>query len=343
VQQAHPDDPFAANHLLCELIFKELFRIGALDSEAYAGDSFLSKKPLQPLDPKMQERIKQLTDKALALSQARLDKNPKDVDALYARGITRGLRSTYMGMGQKAWFGALRSAVGARRDHERVLELDPKYTDAKNIVGIHLYVLGSLSWPVKVAASVAGLSGNKQKGLEYLREDAASHGESATDAKVALALFLRREQKYKEALQIVGEMQTEYPRNFLIADEYAHLLNASGQGQAAVAAYRKVVNNCKSNAFPVCRLEQPAFGLGESLRGQRDYQGAAEAYELAASVSDADPDLKQRATLSAGEMYDVLNRRDAALQRYHAVIAVNASSSRADLARHYIKQAYKVN
>src|SRR5208283_5581304 len=44
-QQAHTNDPFAVNHTLEAVIFKELFRIGALDTEAYAGDNFLTKKP----------------------------------------------------------------------------------------------------------------------------------------------------------------------------------------------------------------------------------------------------------------------------------------------------------
>jgi tetratricopeptide (TPR) repeat protein len=340
-QQAHPDDPFAANHLLTGVIFRELLRIGALDTEAYASESFISKKPLQPLDPKVQERVKQLSDQALALSQAQLAQNPNNVDALYARGVTLGLRSTYMGMAQHAWFAALRNAVGARHDHERVLELDPNYVDAKHLVGIHLYVLGSLSWPVKVAAAVTGLSGNKQKGLDDLREVAA-HGspEVASDAKIALALFLRREQKYNEAIQVVGSLQQQYPRNFLVATEYAHLLNAAGHGQAAVAAYRQVVAGCRSNAYSFCRIEIPAFGLGEALRGQRDYQAAAEAYDLAAT-SASDPDFRQRATLSAGEMYDVMQKRDAALAKYRAVIAENSDSGSADLARQYMKQAYK--
>ncbi len=238
--QAHPGDPFAVNHLLSAVIFKELYRIGALDTEAYAADSFLTKKHPEPLDPKVQDRIKQLSDQALALSQAQLDKNPNNVDALYARGITRGLRATYMGMGERAWFAALRSAVSARRDEERVLELDPKYVDAKLLVGTDLYIVGSLSWPAKVAASIVGISGNKQKGLDYLREVVAGgHSEVAYDGKIVLALFLRREQKYDEALKVVGGMQTDFPRNFLVAAEYAHLMNAAGHGQAAIAAYRR--------------------------------------------------------------------------------------------------------
>ena len=45
--KAHPDDPYAVNHLLAGVIFKELYRIGALDTEAYAADNFLTKKPVQ--------------------------------------------------------------------------------------------------------------------------------------------------------------------------------------------------------------------------------------------------------------------------------------------------------
>jgi tetratricopeptide (TPR) repeat protein len=264
------------------------------------------------------------------------------VDALYARGVTRGMRATYMGVGEKAWFAALRSAVGARHDHERVLELDPKYTDAKVVVGTDLYIVGSLNWPTRVAASIAGISGNKQMGLDYLRQaTTGAHSEVASDAQIILALFLRREQKYDEVLQLVSVMQTEYPRNVLMASEYAHLLNAAGHGPQAIAAYRKVLAGCRSNAYSSCRPEIPAYGLGEALRGQRQYQEAAEAYELAANSAASDPVLRQKATLAAGQMYDVLQKRDTALEKYRAVVAENSASGTADLARHYMKEAYK--
>jgi len=159
-------------------------------------------------------------------------------------------------------------------------------------------------------------------------------------AKIALALFLRREQKYDEALRVVGSMRQQYPRNFLVATEYAHLLNAAGHGPEAVAAYRKIVSGCRSNAYTVCKIEVPAYGLGEALRGQRDYAEAAEAYELAAN-SGSDPDQKQRATLAAGEMYDLLQKRDAATAKYRAVISQNSETVPAEQARQYIKEAYR--
>jgi hypothetical protein len=40
-------------------------------------------------------------------------------------------------------------------------------------------------------------------------------------------------------------------------------------------------------------------------------------------------------------MYDLLQKRDAALEKYRTVIAEDSTSDAADLARHYMKQAYK--
>src|SRR5208282_2280920 len=150
-----------------------------------------------------------------------------------------------------------------------------------------------------------------------------------------------REQKYDEALRVVALMQSEFPRNALVAAEYAHLLNAAGHGPQAIAAYRKVVAGCRGNAYSSRRIEVPAYGLGEALRGQRQYQEAAEAYELAASSSTNDPEVRQKATLAAGQMYDVLQRRDTALEKYRAVVAENSTSGTAEMARHYMREAYK--
>ena len=187
--------------------------------------------------------------------------------------------------------------------------------------------------------SAVGLGGSKSKGLQYLREASAANGETSMDAKIALALFLRREQKYNEGIQVVGQMQSLYPHNFLVASEYANLLNAAGHGQEAIAAYRKVLASCHNKTFAVCNLDLPAYGFGEALKGQRQYQEAAEAYEMAAQNA-RDPELKQKAMLGAGQMYDVLHKRDDAIGKYKAVIAENSGSGMADLARQYIKQPY---
>jgi tetratricopeptide (TPR) repeat protein len=336
----NPENPYATNFLITGVVFKELYRIGALDTESYAKDSFLDSKGKRPVDPAVRKRIQDLIEVAFRQEEAILKKNPNDIEGLYARGSTRGLRSTWMAMAEKAWMSGLRSALAARNDHERVLQLDPAMVDAKMTVGVHLYVIGSLNWAGKVAVALMGVTGNKQKGLDYLREVGKDGILTNVDAKIALALFLRREQKYTEALAVVKSMVDAYPKNFLGAVEYAHLLNAAGHGPEAISAYRAVLDNYKAGKYPTAQPQIAAFGLGVSLRGQRDFAAAAKAFEMAAGFEGNEMDLAPRANLAAGQMYDTINDRQAAVKKYEAVIASN-SGEQADLARKYIKQPYR--
>lgn len=336
----NPEDPSANNYLLTGVLFKELYRIGALDTETYANDSFLDLHAKKPLDPEASKRITELIDRSETLCNARLAKNPNDIEALYARGVARGMRSTFMGMGQKAWLSAAKSALAARRDHEKVLQLDPAYVDAKMSVGIHNYIIGSLNWFYRSVIAVTGVTGNRQKGLQYLREVADSKCQASMDAKIALALFLRREQKYPEALAVVKSMVDAYPKNYLAAVEYAHLLNASGKGPDAIAAYRHVLESCKEGKFPVCEPQTVAYGLGISLRGQRNFDEAAEAFSQAASFPELDKKFLQRSDLAAGQMYDTIQKRDVALKKYNEVLLADRSTPEAQLARKYVDKPY---
>ena len=225
ISQRHPGDPNALNHLLTAVLFRELYRIGALNAGEYANDSFINTKHGQA-DPHVCDQIKSLVQQAENIEEIRLNANPKDVATLYARGVTRAQFATYTALIEHAWFSALRNALGARRDHEKVLDLDPQYLDAKLIVGTHNYVVGSLPWGVKTASSMMGLGGSKDKGLQYLKEAAAGKSETSVDAKIVLVLFMRRERRFDEALQIIRSLEPQYRHNVLFALEEGNLLRA---------------------------------------------------------------------------------------------------------------------
>ena len=342
VRGRHPDDPFAINHLLTAVLFRELYRMGVLDTGEYANDSFISAAH-RPADPKIKQQIKDLVARAFDLEEKRLSANPNDVEALYARGVTRAQFATYTALVERAWFSALRNAVGARHDHERVLELAPNVVEAKLIVGAHNYVVGNLPWGVKIAASTVGLGGNKEKGIQYLKECAQGSGETSVDAQILLVVFLRRERRYDEALPIARALIPRYPQDVLLALEEGHLLRAAGHTQEAEAVYRKIWQAGREGRYPNAHYEIAALSLGDLLRSQKDYSGAAAAYEQVGQVSQPDPAILQKANLGAGEMYDLLQKRDLALAKYQAVVANDESSPPADTARKRMKEAYREN
>jgi tetratricopeptide (TPR) repeat protein len=338
---AGPDNPSAINHLLAAYIFRELYKAGALNTTMYSGDSFISQKRPVVIDSKARAKIVDLISQSLRICDARLEKNPNDVEMLYQRGVARSLRAVYQGIVDKAWFPALRSAIGARSDHQRVLELKPDYTDAKTVVGVHNYVSGSLNWAVKAAISVVGLSGSRSKGLEYLREVSNANVETTPDAKVALALFLRREQRYGEAMDIVRTLTTAYPHNYLFALEEANLLKDWGKNNEALAAYRKLLDQARSGQYFEPRLEFANFDLAEILRGRGEITEAADRYSSAVAFPNASPELKQKSALGAGEMYDLLGKRDQAIKQYQVAITTDSTTSLADDARKWIKTPYQ--
>lgn len=340
VLQRHPDDPFAVNHYMAAVLYRELYKLDLLNTGEYAHDNFIKASHETP-DPKFQKEFQDLVDRAFKIEDARLGADPNDLDALYTRGVTRAQFSVYTGLVQRAWISALRNAVGARHDQEKVLQLAPLTVQAKLVVGTHLYVLGSLPWTLRTAGGILGLSGNKEKGLQYLQDCAAGPGETSADAKILLVLFLRRERQFSDALTIARQLIASYPRNILMALEEGNLLRELGRYEEAAAAYRKVYKGGREGHYGDLHYEIAAYSLGEMLRDQKDYTGAAAAYEEVNEAPHASQEIRQKANLAAGEIYDHLQRRDLAVKKYQAVINEDGKSKLAETASLYIKDPYK--
>lgn len=339
VVNARPDDASAVNHLLDAILYSELYKYNALDTRLYAKEGFLTSKQV-PLSTSTKSHIKELADRAMSLSENRLKSDPNDVQALYNRGTTEGIRATYLVIVEKSWFAGLRSALAARRDHEEVLKRRPDWADAKTVVGAHQYVVGSLSLPVKAMAGVAGIHGDKKKGLELLAEAGRANGETSTDARVALALFLRREEQYVDALNVVRTLTHDHPRNFLFALEEGNLLREDGKNSEAADVFRKVIAGCKEGKYPNSRIEMAEVDLGDALRARGQLQDAFQQYQQAGGAT-SNPETRQRALLESGEISDLLSKRDEAVKEYQAAIALDGSSEQADTARKHLDKPYR--
>ena len=207
IHEAHPGDPQATALLLNAMIFQELYRLDLLDTTFYANDGFLTGRHATEEDPKARDRILGLADEAIHEADARIAHNPNDVDALFARGWVRSLKCTYIAMVERAYGAGFRLATKAKDDEERVLELDPDYVDAKLVTGVYQYVVGALPWPFKLMIGFAGITGSKTRGLKMLN-DAGNRGViTSIESRTVIALFLRREAKYKEAIEVVRRLE----------------------------------------------------------------------------------------------------------------------------------------
>jgi tetratricopeptide (TPR) repeat protein len=167
---------------------------------------------------------------------------------------------------------------------------------------------------------------------------------TSVEARTTIALFLRREARYREAVEVVRGLKSEYPRDYLFSLEEANLRKDAGEGMGAVAAYREILSAAaRPGYYFSARMELTYFGLGDALRGQRHYAEAAQSYEQAAWTPDAGPELKVRSLVAAGECHDLNGERQLAVRDYQAAIDAGPNTSRAEIARKLLRNAYSGN
>ena len=341
VLKAHPQDPMASGYLLMILVFRELYHQDLLDTTYYAHNSFLSSKREVPVPQATRDRIESLTNTIVSICDQRIKADPRDKNAYFARGYGRGMHAVFITLVDHSFVSAARQGLASRNDSEQVLKIDPDYTDAKMAIGIQQFAVASLPRFVRMVVGIAGVGGNRETGLKLLRECAAHGTITAVESRTVLSLFLRHDARYAEAIVVQHGLAVEYPRDYLFRLEEANLTKDSGNGPGAIAIYKSVLADAdKPGYFIDPRLQMAWFGLADTERGQNHIQDAAQHYLEAAAQPKCSEWLRRRAQLNAGEMFDLLHDRPAAIHNYQLAAAGGGDQSQADTARKYLKTPY---
>ena len=341
VLKAHPQDPMAYGYVQMATVFRELYHQDLLDTTYYAHDSFLTSKRNVPVTVATRQRIESLTDTGIRLADDRIKANPNDKNAYFARGYLRGIHAAFITLVDHSYVAAARQGYAARNDSEQALKIDPEYADAKMAIGIQQFAVASLPRWVRMIVGIVGVGGNKEKGLQMLR-DAAAHGVvTAVESRTVLSLFLRHDARYPEALVVQHGLAVQYPHDYLFRLEEANLTKDEGNGPGAIALYKEVLADAaKPGYFADPRVQMAWFGLADTQRGQNDIADAAENYVKAADQPNCSDWLRRRAQLNAGEMFDLLHQRDKAEQLYQMASAGGGDQSQVDMARRLMKTPY---
>jgi uncharacterized protein with PIN domain len=341
IQRANPQNPMVANYVLMTLIFRELYHQDLLDTTYYAHDSFIFSKRDVNIPEATRERIDKLTDSIVAMCDQQIKANPNNPNTYFARGYARGMHAAFLTLGYHSYVASAHQGLNSRQDSEEALRLDPNYADAKMAIGIQQFAVASLPRFLRIMIGITGVTGNKEKGLDLLRQCAAEGTVNPVECRTSLSLFLRHDARYAEALSVMHGLATEYPRDYLFRLEEANLAKDKGDGPIAIATYKQVLADAaKPGYFTDPRLQMAYFGLAETQRGQNMIADAAQNYVNAASQPKCTDWVRRRAQLAAGQMFDLLHQRDKAVQQYQLAAAPGGDQSQADVARRYLKTPY---
>jgi hypothetical protein len=279
----------------------------------------------------------------LDLEQARLRRNANDAGALYAMGITYGLRANYFFLVQKDWVSALHDSTTARKMHNRVSELDPKNVDARLVQGLHDYVIGSLPSFYKMFGFLIGFHGDKDLGIRIVEQVAAQGTLNRIDAEIFLAAIYRREHQPAKALPLVESLIGRFPRNYLLRFEQAGMYASLGDGKKAIGAVQQVAQLKTQGAAGYARVpwESIYYQLGTIQFWYNDLDAAlANMQKVTAHAGEVDLNTGVLAWMRVGQIYDLTQRHGLAVEAYKKAMAYAPEAEAARESRRYIASPY---
>jgi tetratricopeptide (TPR) repeat protein len=345
-RQAEQQDPQAIgphNHVAQTLLFREMYRNGALETELITGNNpFLRRPKLNP-SPEIEKTFNDEIRKAIELANARLSRNPNDTTALFGRGAAYALRANYEFLVEKAWRDALRDATLARRDHNRITEIEPSNYDARLIQGLHDYVVGSLPWSWKLLGFLVGFHGDKDRGLRTVEEVSRKGNRNRIDAEMLLCALYRREERPRQAIPLLEDLLRRFPRNNLLLFEEAHMYSSLGDKDKAIAAIERVAAGKQSGlpGFGAVPWEKIYFQLGNIQFWYNDLDRALDNLKkVTTSHNEVDLNTGVLAWMRMGQIYDMKHRHGEAIEAYKRAIAFAPQADAARESRGYISSPY---
>jgi hypothetical protein len=219
-----PQDPFAYAVLQSAWLFRELDRMNLLESEFFESDHHISsnRSKIKP-DPVTRQSFYAALEKSQALSQAALDKDPKDTQALFALSMSLGCQVDYMALVEKRQLASLSVNKRAYREAKRLIAIDPSFTDAYLTTGFTEYLVGSLPMVVRWFVKFDDVQGSKDQAFRTLEKVARQGHYLKPLAKILMAAGYLREKKPAQAETLLADLVHDYPANSLLKREHEKL------------------------------------------------------------------------------------------------------------------------
>ena len=324
-----PDHPAGPHSLAASFWLQTMNESRRLQSSIYSTKSFYSKNE-DKVDPKIIETFREYTRQAKLLAEARLKRDPQDIEALYFLGATQGLKAAFAGAVERRFMAAMDDGLESVEYHRKVLKLAPDFHDAELTIGLYNYTVGGLPLAARLLAKVGGISGSKKRGIETLERVVKQARRANDDAKVVLIAIYKREKRYADALAFARELAAKYSRNYLfkleiadalicqsVLDRKANKATASAEGEA-FAIFDSLLRD--QTVRTAHYLDLIHYRYGEALFAVGQYEQASQQFQAAAKEVGANTNLISMAYLRAAQSFDLIGKRSEALATYDVVL-----------------------
>ena len=218
-QKLQPADPLGKAAEAASYLYQEFNDKGIFTSTFFLDDT----KFLGGIDGKPSENrndaFLQSNEDAREMATDLLKSNPRDAHGLLVLTMADGMESDYDALIEKKQLAGLSMMRRAESEATTLLSIDPSANDAYLALGASNYVIGSLPAYKRFFLKIGGVHGDKNRGIEQMRQAAENGHYLKPFAKILLALGYEREHQLNQARVLLADLTNQFPENPLFAHE----------------------------------------------------------------------------------------------------------------------------
>ncbi len=163
------------------------------------------------------------SDQAIEKAKLALDEKPQSALLNYILGSNYMYRAIAFTR-EENYLDAVWASKKSESFLNEALEIDPKFTDAYLGLGLYNFAVGQIPSAFQWALSLAGIKGDKQTGVNYIKKAAVSGNLAKVEAQYYLSQILSEVLFENEAaIYYLKNLVRRYPENLLFNYSYAVL------------------------------------------------------------------------------------------------------------------------
>jgi tetratricopeptide (TPR) repeat protein len=262
------------------------------------------------------EKFLDLSSNVIDRADDMLDRNDKNYDAIFYKGLSYSYRSLLMLSLNKNLLRAASNGNDGYRLLNNLLKSKPDYYDAYMGLGLYKIVLGYVPEKFQWLLSIIGFDGNIRDGKTMLQTSMQRGRYTKTDSKAFLTIFSmnEREEDDQTALKYSEELANDFPGSPVFKIYFAALSLQAGNIDNAIEAANEGLelnNNSLQN-----EIKKAAFAtLGTAYFRLNDFEKAITFYEDYMKLVNEE-DRYNVYLFTLGTAYELTGRRNIALQKY---------------------------
>ena len=303
-------------------------------------------------DEEKDERFYEKIEDVVDFCDEILDKDPKNVDALFFKGGAIGFRGRLRVM-RESWFKAADDGREALPLVETASKLDPDNVDVKLGFGIYNYLAAVIpnKYPIVKPVMIFFPSGDKELGLKQLKEAANVGKYSKYEARYILVTFYYYfENDMNSAELYARQLMDSFPDNPVFERWRGRIAARKSEWAVVDSIFKNVLkkseNNLEGYNTPMVRREANYY-IGNNLKNKGDYDAAFSYFKKCIEDSrkidgEKESGFRINAALYSGTILEAKGKFSEAKKYYKAVLDMREFNNSHTLAETYLARIDKL-